>query len=108
MPIHCEGFLAFACIQPAGSDEVVHTLASGTKQAYLQLVQRSGYRGPTEQPAETGKTARLRVAAVGGGAELVLDEGDAAFVKVGKGGARELSLTNEGGKEAEWVLLEMA
>lgn len=68
---------------------------------------RGGYRAPGDAGVEGGKSGVLRVEAGGGGGEVVLEEGDGCFVKVGKGGGKDLMFVSEGGKEVEWVLMEV-
>lgn len=105
-PVHA-AFCAHACVQAPGTT-LSFTLKGMTRLAYLHLCMRGGYRAPGEPALARDKSGVLRVEVGGGGGECVADEGDGVFVRVGKGGGgRKLRVTNEGGKEAEWVVMEV-
>lgn len=71
---------------------------------------RSGYRSPKQNAADVYENGGGRVQV---GEDLVLEEGDGAFIEVlgsegdGKGGTREVSLKNTGGCDVEVVFVEM-
>lgn len=88
-----------ASILSSGSS-LDHSLGPKTTKVYLHLAQTSGYRAPTTAPDGNGAQLRLND-------DLVLEEGDAAMIVVGKKGARELRVESVGKKDAEWVLIEM-
>jgi hypothetical protein len=83
---------------------VSHVLSETTTKAYLHLIMRSGYRGPTVSASDKFEDGGAKVKVNGG---LILEEGDGAFVTVTKGGARDIEVQNVAGKDAEFLLFEM-
>jgi hypothetical protein len=63
----------------------------------------SAFREPGDAP--TKEDARLSVSVEG--QRVAMREGDGIYVDLGLGGEAELRVTSTGGKDAEFVLIEM-
>ena len=75
----------------------------GGKKGYLHVVQTSGYN----TGAATG--ASLRIAGAGAGKqELILKEGDGAYLSVGQGEGANLTVENVGDGTAEVLLFDLS
>lgn len=82
-----------------------HVLAPETKRAYLHNIMKSGYRSPNVEAGDKFEDGGAKLRIQGG---LVLEEGDGAFITIGKDGEdRELKVENVGEREVEWLLFEM-
>ncbi|KAM0751506.1 pirin domain-containing protein [Meredithblackwellia eburnea MCA 4105] len=102
-PVHASLSMYASILSPGAS--IKHIISDKITKAYLHNIMLSGYRSPSIPAGEKFEDggAKLRV-----NNSLQLEEGDGAFVTVGKEGEREVIFENNGTKDAEFVWFEMA
>lgn len=99
-PIHADLYAFMSIVSPGKS--VTRTLPAGVRRSYVHLAM-STYREPGQKaPADASKLT----IAVKDGSSASLIEGDGIYVDVA-GAQGEITFTNEGKSDAEFVLFEM-